>query len=331
MREFTSSADLLIVIVSFNTKEELAQCLGSVYENTQYVTFEVVVVDNHSTDGSSEMVAQRFPEAKLIANDSNLGFAKANNQALEGNTCRYAVILNSDTIVMDSALDTMVEFMDAHPKAGAVGCRLLNPDGTLQPSCNKRFSLFYVLSDWVFEHLGVYELLHINKYYVKGWDYDAVQEVDLLSGACIMVRREVLETVGWLDERFVNSLEDHDWCLRIRNAGWKIFYLPSAAIVHFWGQSFRQLDPLEADRFAFLVSNLNRGYFIRKHYGTAAGLLFNGMSTVKMCMGLLKWMVIYLTSLGRREEVGLRIKMRLKGLARMWRQRLRNGQSVQPF
>ena len=203
------------------------------------------------------MVRAEFPAVTLIANTENLGFARANNQGIRASQGRYVVLLNSDTVVPPGALEALVAFMDAHPEAGVVGPRLLRPDGTPQPyAFGGDPTLGYLL------RRGVNRLLFRRP--LHDWATDAIQEVDWVSGACLMARRAAIDQAGLLDETIFMYFEDNDWCLRIRQAGWKVYYNPQAAITHIGGQSLAQ-NP--AARRAYGDS---LRYFYAKHYSLPA-------------------------------------------------------------
>jgi GT2 family glycosyltransferase len=217
-------------------------------------------VDNASADGSAALVQAEFPAVRLIVNDENLGFARANNQGIRASSGRYVVLLNSDTTVPPGALAALVAFMDAHPTAGAVGPRLLRTDGTPQPyAFGGDPTLRYLLAR------GGNRLIFRRP--LHDWATDAVQEVDWVSGACLMVRRAAIDQAGLLDENIFMYFEDNDWCLRIRQAGWRVIYNPQVAITHIGGQSLAQ-NPTA--RRAYRES---LRYFYAKHYGPVASLL----------------------------------------------------------
>jgi GT2 family glycosyltransferase len=236
----TAQFDLSVVIPSYNTRDLMEQALRTVEEASAGIRVEVIVVDNASRDGSADMVAEKFPEAELIRNERNLGFGGANNAAFERVTGRHVLLLNSDTIVRPDTLRTLVSFMDDHPEAGAAGCRILNPDGTLQLDCRRSFptpaAAFYKLT-------GLGRLFpksrRFARYNLTYLDPEDVNEVDALSGSCMIVRRQVLEEVGGFDEAYFMYGEDLDWCFRMREAGWKIYYTPATEIIHFRGESGR--------------------------------------------------------------------------------------------
>lgn len=231
--------DLSVVIVNWNTRELLRDCLASVPQGVSPGhMIEVWVVDNASRDESAAMVTACFPHVRLIANTENAGFARANNQAIRQATGRHVLLLNSDTKVLPGALSAMVGFLDAHPDAGAVGSRLLNSDGTTQRSCwNFYPSLATVASDALY----LWRLPFV-KNWVRGHEQSLAAPtgpvaVKHLLGACLMVRRAVLDAVGLMDDGYFMYLEETDWCRRMDAAGWQIYYLPTVSIVHYGQQS----------------------------------------------------------------------------------------------
>jgi len=231
--------DLSIAIVSWNVQELLRQTLESVYRETKGITFEIFVVDNASRDGSAEMVQRLFPRAWLFANTDNLGFAKANNRALREARGRYIVLLNPDTEIRDNALQKMVSWMDAHPRAGIAGPQLLNPDGSIQPS-TRNFPTFSALGLTLLKLHHLWRPKIIKDYYQLDFDHAHEQEVDQVMGAALFIRRAVIEVIGLLDEGFWIWFEEADWCKRARNAGFEIWFTPAARIMHIKGESFKQ-------------------------------------------------------------------------------------------
>jgi GT2 family glycosyltransferase len=227
------TADLGVIIVNWNTRDLLRTCLTSVFASDR-LTLEVWVVDNASTDGSRETLENSFPAVRWIANDENVGFARANNQALARITSRHVLLLNSDTEVQGGALATLVEFMDANAGVGAAGPRLLNPDGSLQPSGREFPSLITAAAALVPLPSAIRRAIAPR---LERRDYDQVAEVDELSGAALCLRRAALDQVGMLDEHFFFLGEDVDLCWRLHEAGWSIRYVPAARIVHVWGAS----------------------------------------------------------------------------------------------
>lgn len=258
-----ASVDLTISIVNDNNRELLRGCLRSIYEHAGKPSFEVYVVDNASSDNSAEMVRQEFPQVHLICNHVRRGFSANHNLVLRQGTGRYFLLLNDDTVVMSEALVDLVRFMDEHPEAGVVGCKLLNPDGMLQRTANRfptlAFGLLEILS---INHLWPNNPIHRHNIYSR-WDRNSLREVDAVSGACLMVRREAMAQAGLLDENFFLYIEEVDWCYRIKKANWRVYYSPHAQVIHYGGQSTKKLNRDTLDSI-YWESFL---YFYKKHYG----------------------------------------------------------------
>ena len=232
--------DLSVILVSYNTREFLAQALRTVSEASNAIEVEVFVVDNASKDGSPDMVAEQFPDVHLVRNARNLGFAAANNIALKQVSGRHVLLLNSDTIVRRDTLKLLVQFLDEHPEAGAVGCKILNPDGSLQPDCMRGFptpmAAFCKISGLSRLFPNSRRLARYNMTYL---DPQQTQQVEVLSGSCMMIRAETIAGVGLLDEGYFMYGEDIDWCYRMHSASWKLYYVPDTEIIHFRGESGR--------------------------------------------------------------------------------------------
>ena len=279
--------DLAVVIVSYKTRDMLEECLASVLTETKGIACRIYVVDNASRDGSVEMVRRKFPEVILEENSGNLGFSKANNQALRRIDARYAVLLNSDTKIFPGsrALEAMVAWMDAHFDVGALGPKILFENGTIQLHCARSFPDLWTS---FFQLTTLARRFPDNrltgKYLMSWWNHEDARDVDCLLGACMMVRREVLERVGLLDENFFLNGEDIDWCLRIRRAGWRVFYNPEIAILHYGGASKDQMEEHEG-------KELHIAYwkYFRKHHGLAYALAWRAMTAILS----LAWVVIY--------------------------------------
>jgi hypothetical protein len=223
--------DLSIIIVNWNTKKLLLQCLESVYQTMKRIEMEVFVVDNGSIDGSIAATKKRFPEVKFIQNEMNLGFARANNQALNLAKGRYLLLLNPDTQVKNGAIERLISFMDIHPEAGGAGAQLLNSDGSRQNSIANFPSLPTELLN-----KSLLRWLFPKAFPGKERNYLEPIEVDSVIGACMIIRRDAIEQVGLLDEDYFLFLEETDWCYRIKGAGWKIYHVPQAEIYHFQGK-----------------------------------------------------------------------------------------------
>lgn len=226
--------DLSIILVTWNNKQYLEPCLRSLYARPMNSGFEIVIVDNGSNDGSQTMLRNEFPEAHLIQNNENVGLSRASNQGIQASSWRYVLLLNNDTLVNSASLDTMVEFMDAVPDAGAAGGRLLNPDGSFQ--CG--YARFSTLTQEFLIATGLGEHLWIG--YPSHGQSDCVKVVDWLSSACLILRRSALEQVGLLDEQYFVYGDETDLQFRLKQAGWKVYYLPNVTTIHYGGRSMNR-------------------------------------------------------------------------------------------
>jgi len=281
--------DLAIIIVNYNTRDLLRDCLASVYDNRGDFRFQVCVVDNRSSDGSAAMVHAEFPQARVVESDFNGGFAYANNLGLrsfgfmeiEGRDTkikpppenpasaaelpRYVLLLNPDTVLPPSALAGMLEFMDAHPEAGASGPRLVLTDGSLDLACRRSFPTPEVA---LYRLIGLSRLFprsrRFGRYNLTYLDPDEMAEVDSVVGACMIIRREAIQQVGLLDETFWMYGEDLDWAYRMKRAGWQVFYNPQVTVLHYKEASSRDDRAIRPKtRYEFYRAMY---VFYRKHY-----------------------------------------------------------------
>ncbi len=232
--------DVSIIIVSWNTRDILRDCLRSVYENAGDVWYEVVVVDNGSTDDSAEMVESEFPRARLIRNSENLGFAAANNQGMAVSRARYSLLLNSDTLIVDGAIASSVKFADAHPEAGLVGCRTIFGDGRLQYNCYMFPSVLNLALSMTRLNRRFRRNRFFGRYRLLWWDYASPRTVDAIAGCFMLARREAVEQVGPMDESYFMYSEDTDWCWRFLRHGWRTMYTPDGLIIHLKAASSSQ-------------------------------------------------------------------------------------------
>ena len=269
--------DLSVVIVSYNVRDQLGQCLSSVEESGRALRQEIFVVDNASRDASTEMVRERFPHVRLISNRHNLGFARAVNQALRVSQGRYVLLLNPDTIVLDQCLPRMVEFMDQRPECGAATCRMW-----LDEKREWSVSNFLTTHPWREVLLSTRVVGRaltsrsvLEQHWRQCWQLWQTQEpcrVEGIMGAFFLVRRMVLEQVGELDERFFMYYEDADWSRRIRQAGWDLFLHPGVGLVHHSGQSSRGLRD-----FLGAVGRQSQRHYLRKHFGWLRAVLVRSL------------------------------------------------------
>jgi GT2 family glycosyltransferase len=265
-----SSMRLSVVIVSWNVRRDVSACLRSLQEHPARAESEIIVVDNASTDGTVESLRQSFPHVTVVANRENRGFAAANNQALAVAQGRHVLFLNPDTVVHPHALDTLVEFLDGHDDVGACSPQLRNEDGTIQPSL-RRFPTFpgILHQSTIFRHTRLF-CRQYDHYMMKDFDGRTQVDVDICMGAALMVRRSALDRIGTMDERFFMYYEEADLCYRLKQAGWRIVFVPDAVITHLGGQSSSQVPV--AMRLMMLTSLLQ---YFRKHRGPLATGLFN--------------------------------------------------------
>jgi len=263
--------DISIIIVSYNVSSFLNQALTTLANAFQDLEVEVYVVDNASTDNSVEMVKQKYPWVNLIENNQNLGFASATNLALARARGRHILLLNPDTVLRRDTLKTMVDFMDAHPEAGAAGCKVINPDGSLQLACRRGFPTPGVA---FFKMIGLSDLFPKSKtfgaYNLTYLDPDSLAEVDAVSGSFMMLRKEVIDKVGVLDEDFFMYGEDLDICYRIKQEGWKIYYVPFTEIIHFKGESTKTVHTLKSISDFYKAMHI----FVNKHNVNRAKMFF---------------------------------------------------------
>ncbi len=234
--------DVSVCIVSWNVWEDLHTCLVSLFGGGNQASFEVIVVDNNSSDGTPAQLVAKFPQVRLIVNPDNRGFAAACNQAIAVSRGRYCFLLNPDTIVPPNGLDELVRFADDYPKAGVIGPRLVYPDGSLQYSCRR----FPTVSAAIFRGTFLEPLIpgakSVRYYLMSDWDHSEARQVDWVSGAAMLIRRELLEDIGLLDEGFFWGSEDVDFCLRAHQAGWEVVYTPNPEIIHAVGHSAQQVE-----------------------------------------------------------------------------------------
>jgi len=263
--------ELSIIIVNWNTKDLLGNCLDSIAKNTDGISKEIFVVDNNSTDGSQVFVKENYPDVNLIKNTENLGFSKANNIALRKAAGKYILLLNSDTVVEPLAVSLMMDFLEKHPEAGMAGPKLLNTDGTVQLACRRSIPnpkvAFYRIT-------GLSKILPNNKEFAKYnltfKSTEELQEVEAISGACMMIKKKAMDEIGLLDEDFFMYGEDLDWCYRLGKKGWKIYYIPNARVIH------RHRASSKKRRFKSIWNFYQAMYiFYKKHFSNKKNFIMN--------------------------------------------------------
>lgn len=290
--------DVSICIVNWNTKDLLQKCLLSIQQITSGIEFEVILVDNGSSDGSADMVRRTFPKCRLIESRENLGFVRGNNLAVKHARGENVLFLNPDTELLTNAVRGMHAYLCENQDTGAVGCRINNSDGSIQYTCactyptpfNELSSLF--LMNRVFPKSSFFSSREMSY-----WDHQDSRDVDCLSGACMMVRNDVLRSVGLFDEKIFMYAEDVDLCYRTRKSGWRIHYLAEESIVHYEGSSSRKKNNR---LFSPLMQCESNSYFLRKSKGHLSYWLYRGVilvgSLYRMIISFFFYPVIRATS-----------------------------------
>jgi GT2 family glycosyltransferase len=287
--------DISIIIVNWNTRDLLQSCLESILKTIHDISYEIICVDNASRDGSVAMLQDKYREVRLIQNEKNRGFGAANNQAMRIMTGRYALLLNSDTVLTENAVRELYAFMETHPEAAMACGQLLNADGGKQNSVASFPNLLTLLTN-----TSLLEYLFPDRYPSKRYNHDKPIEVDSCIGACLLVRKKAIDDVGMLDERYFFFFEETDWAYQMKEAGWKVFHVPAAFIYHLQGQSIgRDIQ----SRIEFYRS---RYQFFRKWKSRPYYILVRFVVMIRLCIN---WL---LTSLASALTIGMNQELRDK-------------------
>jgi GT2 family glycosyltransferase len=269
-----SNKELSIVIVSFNAKAILLQCLESILNAEIGVPHEIIVVDNASTDGSPDMIETHFKDVVLIKNNGNLLFAKANNQGINIAEGKYLLLLNSDTIVQKGAIDLLIKFLSDYPKAAAVGPKVLNVDGTLQSKGNPPPSVHGTIFRWMgFHKIIPLKRLHHFLFPKLYWYPDEIVRVGWISGCCMLIRKEIINKIGGFCEDLIFYGEDVEWCYRAIKAHYEVWYVPTASIVHIGGGSTSEPIKKTLQDETLLLQNYT--VLVRKTVGLFRGVVMS--------------------------------------------------------
>jgi len=253
--------ELTIVIVSWNIKDLLEKCLASIFKYQAKVKLEVIVSDNNSSDGTVKMIKEKFPQVLIIVNPSNKGFAVANNQGILKAKGEFILLLNPDTEIHSGTFTQILRFIRGKPQAGIVGCKHLNTDLTLQPSV-RRFPSFWVLFLIFIKIAKIFPKLHsLYQYFALDFDYKYAIQVDQVAGSFFLIRRQLIDEIGLLDEHFFIWFEEVDFCKRAIQANWQVWYTPLAKITHHGAQSFNQHLPFKRQKMFFQSA----WYYLKKH------------------------------------------------------------------
>lgn len=301
----SGECDLSVVIVSWNARRHLCDCLRSIEETRGDLALETIVVDNASSDGSPEAVKEAFPGVRLIEAGSNLGFARGNNLGIRHSRGRYLFLINSDVVLHAGCLQALLAFMDTHPDVGLAGPRLLNADGSMQVSCRFQPTLA--------NHLG--RALFLNTALADpAYRKDIVSDVQVITGAFWVARREAVETVGGLDEAFFFYGEDLDWCLRFQRAGWRLCFFPGAFAVHFGGASSAN----DAARFSAELQRARLRLW-EKYHGRLSSLLYLAIEMLYHVLRLVTLAVRRISAASRRSAHHDRRLVHRASLAWAWK------------
>jgi|WetSurMetagenome_2_1015567.scaffolds.fasta_scaffold112674_2 GT2 family glycosyltransferase len=271
---------LSVVVVTYNGKDFVRRCLASLLRSDSADEMEILVVDNGSTDGTPGMVQSEYPRVKLVALGVNRGFAAANNTGICSSSGKFILLLNPDTEVGYASVSQTVRFLQSHPDVAIAGCRLILPDGKVQQSVRSFPSVWGVFAEAFFLYLLFWNSRQLGRYYMGFFDYGSSSPVDWLSGAFFMIRREVIERVGMLDERFFMYSEEMDYCLRARQKGLSTWYVAEAEIHHFWG------GLNDVSRRSIVWTNGSQMLYFRKHFRGLSLACILGSKVGGMCVRL---------------------------------------------
>lgn len=287
--EPVSKLDVSVVIVSWNTRDILRDCLLSVFEQTRAASFEIFVVDNNSQDGSADMVRAEFPEVKLIVNAENRGFAAACNQGIRAGAARFTLLLNPDTVILDDAISQCVQYADLHSDIGVVGCQVLEDQHRITPTgfaFPSPFNVFLALSGLsrAFPRSRVF-----GRPEMSWWDRTTEQDVDVVTGMFMLVRREAIAQVGLMDESYFVYSEEADWCYRFSQAGWRRVFTPLGRIVHLDGGA-KSTSQVSIKMFVQLQKSSM--IYHRKNLGLGAWLLVKSIYIVSNLVRMIAWFIL---------------------------------------
>jgi len=259
---------LSICIVGINVEAYLRNCINSIYSSGLSVPYEVIYVDNGSIDGTGQMLATEFPDVRTAWNAENLGYAKANNQAIQRSQSPYVLLLNPDTVVAPGSITALLDYLIQHPETGIIGPKVLNSDGSFQAHCKRGEARPWEAFCYFTGLARLFPRSRLFSGYLQGFlDEDEINDVPALSGSCMMIRREVIEDIGLLDEQFFAYQEDTDYCVQARKAGWKVTYFPEAVVTHYGGKGGSGTQPYKAifewhrSYFHYYQKNLAGDYF----------------------------------------------------------------------
>ena len=305
-KQATTTTPVSVVIVAWNAKDYVSECLHSLQHQTICIPLEVIVVDNHSADGTAEMVSQEFPEVILIRNAHNLGFAGGNNEGIRRSTGNHIFLINSDVNVPPDCLNALYVYIEQHPEIGILGPRMVAPDGKTARSCMR----FPTLWNSFCRALGLDSVFRRSKLFggflMRDFNHDHIASVDVLNGWFWMVRRTALDQVGLLDERFFMYGEDIDWCRRFHDAGWKVVLYPGAEALHYGGAS----SAIAPVRFSIEMERANLQCW-SKHNGRVRLIGYVLITLLHHALRILGYLAVYVFRRSARQQAVFKVKKSL--------------------
>jgi GT2 family glycosyltransferase len=295
METQTKEPTVSVIIVTWNGKKYALECLTSLQEQRSELPFEVIVVDNASTDGTPDAIAEQFPNVLLIRNDSNLGFAKANNIGIARSRGKYVALVNSDVVVPQGCLDRLVDYLEKNPSIGLIGPKMLSPDGSIGQSVMRLPTVWNTICS----ALGLHTLFPTSRVFggflMEGYGYDRIDDVEVLTGWFWMVPRIALQQVGGLDEQFFMYGEDIDWSHRFLKAGWRVVFYPDAEALHYGAASSAEAPT----RFYIEMRRANLQYF-RKHHGRVGSIGYIVATSIHELVRIVGYGLVYCCDNARR-------------------------------
>lgn len=302
--------DISFIVVSWNARDYLLECLESIQETVENCTYEIIVVDNDSSDGSPEAVEQRYPNVRLIRTGANLGFAKGNNIGIRESTGRFLCLVNSDAVLLPSCIDRLHQFMMDNPMAGMASPKVLNADGSLQPSCSRFPSLFRSLCS----ALGLSSLNPKSSLFggtfMTWWNHDDCRTVDAISGCFMFLQRQAVEQVGLLDETFFMYGEDIDWCRRFNEGQWQVMFCPAAEVVHYGGASSSNYPVA-----MYVAMQESRFRYWKKHHGALSRIGLASITLLHHSIRIAARSILYVAMPSRRGQNALKIRRSCAAIA----------------
>lgn len=294
--------DISIIIVNWNTKELLLNCIKSLLQETSHCTMEIIVVDNASTDGSPKAVKKMYPNVNVIINKSNLGFSKANNIGINQSNGRYLCLVNSDIKILDGCVDRMCCYMEKHDSIGVLGPKTLNADMSLRINCRT----FPTLWNSFCQAIGLHKFFPRYRLFSDSlmtyFLHDSIKGVNVLPGCFLMIRKEAIDEVGFLDEKFFFYGEDKDWCKRMKDGGWDVVFFPNSEVIHYAGKSAGK-TPVR-----FLIEGLrSNSYYWEKHHGRFKKKLFLGVMLLSHSIRLGSSLIMYVAIPAERKQFSERL------------------------